>query len=124
MPASLRSRARCNRHEARAGIVALIPRCLVRLSNGGLGRLGETVSLPACTQRSIRRGAALARRLDPLASSGDKRGRSKALFHAAFKRSPISDPEPVRFSCDPENWACGSFSARAATAPLLDWLLA
>ena len=36
MPASSRHRARCNRHEARAGIVALISCCLVQLSNGGL----------------------------------------------------------------------------------------
>ena len=41
MPASPRRRARCNRHEARAGIVALISCCLVRLSSGGLGLLGR-----------------------------------------------------------------------------------
>ena len=50
---------------------------------GGLGLPGETVSLPACTQRSICRGAASASRLGPQAFSGDKRGRSKALFFAA-----------------------------------------
>ena len=35
MPACPRHRSRCNRHEARAGIVALISFCLVRLSTGG-----------------------------------------------------------------------------------------
>ena len=39
MPASPRHRTRCNRHEARAGIVALVSCCLARLSNGGLGFL-------------------------------------------------------------------------------------
>ena len=42
MPASPRHRARCNRHNARAGIVALMSCCLVRLSNGGLGPPDET----------------------------------------------------------------------------------
>ena len=84
--------ARCDRHEARAGIV---------------------VSLPACTQRSIRRGAALASRLDPLAFSGDKRGRSKALFFAVPNGTSISDPEPVGFSCDPENWAYGQSTSKS-----------
>ena len=37
MPASPRHSTRCDRHEARAGSVALLPRCLVRLSNGGSG---------------------------------------------------------------------------------------
>ena len=60
---SPRRRARCNRHEARAGIVALTPSCLVRLSNGGLGPPSEIVSLPACTWRSICCGAASANRL-------------------------------------------------------------
>ena len=46
--------------------------------------LDETaLSLPACTQRSICHGAALASRLDPLAFSGYKHGRSKALFRCA-----------------------------------------
>ena len=73
MPASPSNRPRCNRHEARVGMVALIPCCLVRLSNGGLGPPGEIAfSLPACTLLSIRRGAALESRLDPLACSGDK----------------------------------------------------
>ena len=104
MPASPHSSARCNRHEARAGIVALISCCLVRLSTGGLGPLGEIISLPACTQRSIRRGA-LASRLHSLAFSGDKRGRSKALF--SLCSTSISFSEPVNFSCDVENWVYG-----------------
>ena len=131
--ASPRHRARCSR-EARAGIVALIACCPVRLSTGDFGPLGEIVSLPACTQQSIYRGAAMASRLDPLAFSGDKRGPSKALLNG----TSISDPEPVNFSCDPENWASRqsasvttakdiisariSFPARAAIVPLLDWL--
>ena len=80
----------CGRLEARAGIVALMSCCLLRLSKGGLGPPGEIVSLPACTQRSIPRGATLARRLDPLAFSGDTRGRSKALFFAALNQFPRS----------------------------------
>ena len=60
-------------------------------------------SLPACTQRSVCRGAASASRLDPLAFSGDKRDRSKALFYAVLNGTSISDPEPVTYSCDPEN---------------------
>ena len=71
------------------------------------GPLGETVSQPACTQRCIRRGAALASSLYPLAFSGDQRGRCKALFSAVLNGTAISDPEPVRFSCDPENWSYG-----------------
>ena len=85
MAASPCHRTRCNRHEARARIVALISCCLVRLSNGGLGPHDEiALSSSACTQRRIRRGAALASRLDPLAFSGDKRGRCEALFYAVF----------------------------------------
>ena len=103
MSASPRHRARCNRHDARAGLSPSCRVCLVRLSNGSLGPPSD-VSLPACTQRRIRSGAASASRLDPLASSGDKRGRCKALFYAVNGTS-ISDPEPVNFSCDPENWA-------------------
>ena len=102
MPASPRRRERCNRHDARPGIVALIPCCLIRLSNGCLGPPVEIVSLPACTQRSIRRVATLASRLDPLAFSGDKRGRSKALFFAVPDGTGILDPEPFKFSCGPE----------------------
>ena len=139
MPASPRRRARCKIHEAGAMIVALMSCYLVRLGNGGLSPPGEiALSLPACTQRSICRGAAFASRLDPLACSGDTRGRSKALFFAVLNATFISDPEPVNFSCDPENWSCGeatsdstargvisariSFPACAALAPLLDWL--
>ena len=64
--ASPRCRVHCNHREARARIVALISCCVARLSDGGLGPLGEHISLPACTRRSICRGAALASRLDPL----------------------------------------------------------
>ena len=81
MPARPRCRARCGRHEARAGIVALTSRGLVRFSTGGLGPPGEKVTLPACTQRTVRRGAALASRLDPVALSGDMRGRSTEPEH-------------------------------------------
>ena len=104
-----------------------------------MGPPDETaLSFPVCTRRYIRRGAALASRLDPLAISGDKHGRCKALFFAVLNGAAISDPESVRFSCDPENWFCGqatsestakdiisariSFPARAAILPLLDWL--
>ena len=134
MPASPRRRARCNHHEARAGIVALMSCCLVRLSHGGLGLPCGIVSLPACTQRSIRRGAALASRLAPLAFSGESAAAAKHLLNG----TTLSDPEPVSFSCGPENWAYGqatsestekgiisariSFPARDAAVPLLDWL--
>ena len=67
--------------------------------------LVRSLSLPAYTQRSIRRGAALASRLDPLASSGGEHGRCKTQFFAVLNGTAISDPEPVRFSCDPGNWA-------------------
>ena len=90
MLASPRHRARCNRHEARAGIVALVSCCLVRLSSGGLGPPDETaLSSPACTQRSICRGTALANSLDPLAFSGDKRDHSKALFSLCSTEHPL-----------------------------------
>ena len=76
--------------------------------------------------------------MGPLAISGGKRNRSKALFFAVLNGTSISDPELVNFSCDPENWTYGripsespakniisariSFRAQAAIAPLLDWL--
>ena len=89
MPASPRHRARCDRHEARAGIVALTSCCLARLSNGGLGPLDDTaLSLPACTQRSICWGAALASRLD-------------ATEHLLQIRNLSI------FPCDPESWSYG-----------------
>ena len=47
-------RARCNRHEARAEIVALFSWCLERLSNGGLAIL---VTLSRC-QRACSKGFA------------------------------------------------------------------
>ena len=125
--ASSRRLARCNRHEVRAWVVAFISCCLVRRSTGGLGPLGETVSLPACTQQIVRRGA-FASRLDPLAFSGEKRGCSKVLVYAVLYGTSNADPEP--FSSDPENWALAKplpsrpqkISARAAILPLLDWL--
>ena len=112
-------------------IVALMSCCLVRLSNGGMGFLTRLLShylrAPGVTF------AALASRLDPLAFSGDKRGRSNVLFLAVLNGTSISDPEPVNVSRDPENWACGqatsesaakdvisariSFPTRAATVP-------
>ena len=47
-------------------------------------------------QQRIRRGAALASRLD-LLSFIDKRGRCRALFFAVLNGTTISDPEPVIF---------------------------
>ena len=104
-----------------------------------MGGWAFLVSCPACTQRRIRCGTALASRLYPLAFSGDKRG-CKALFYALVNGTSISDTELVNVLCYPENWAYGqatsestaediisariSFSARAAVAPLLDCLLA
>ena len=81
MTASPRHRAPCNRHEARAG---LLPSYRVVSYGSAIEAWppSESVSLPACTQRRIRRGAALASSLDPLAFSGDLRGRCKALFYA------------------------------------------
>ena len=52
MPITLHHRARCDRHEARAGIVASISCCLVWLSNGGLGPLDE-VALITLLKRSL-----------------------------------------------------------------------
>ena len=80
-----RHRARCVRHEAPAGIVAFISCCLVRLSKGGLGPPDDiALSLLACTPRSLCRCAALASRLDPLALSVNKRGRTKAQLFAVL----------------------------------------
>ena len=89
MPASPRHRARCNRHEARAVIVALFSCCLVRHSNGGLGPPGETVSLPACTQRSIRRGAASSSRLDRWLSVGMSVAATKHFFSLCLTEHPF-----------------------------------
>ena len=55
----------------------------------------ETASLsfPVCSQKSICRGAALASRLDQLAVSGDKRGRSEAMLFAVLNgTSTTCDP--------------------------------
>ena len=51
-------------------------------------------SSPACTQRSICRGAASASRLDLLAFSDNKRGRSKALFFAVLNE-PVNSTGPT-----------------------------
>ena len=78
-------------------------------------------------------------RLDPLAFSGDKRRRSKALFFAVRNGTSHFQIQNLSiFSCDPDNWAYGqataestakditsariSCAARAAVVPLLDWL--
>ena len=55
------------------------------------------LSLPGCTQRRIRRGAALASRLDPLAFSGDKRGRCKALFSLCSTEQPSQIQNQSKF---------------------------
>ena len=68
---------------------------VVRLTTGGLGPPRENVALPACTQRRICCGAALASHQDPLCFSGDKRGRCKALFFAVLNGASLTDPEPV-----------------------------
>ena len=134
MPANPRHRARCDRHEARAGIVALISCCLVRPSAGGLGPLGEIVtaqqwrfgppdeialSSSLCTQRSICRGAALASRLDPLTLSGDTRGSSKSLFFAVLNGTFIPDPEPVSCCWDPDNWACRRYTPETSAKDII-----
>ena len=86
MPTSPRHRARCNHHEAPAGTVAFVSCCIVLLNNGGLGPLDEiALSLPTCMQLSICRRAALAGRHDPLAFSGDKRGRSCAQRSICYR---------------------------------------
>ena len=79
----------------------------------------------------------MASRLD-LAFSGDKRGRSKALFFAVLHGRSITDSDPVIFHMtqrtgltdkvplrQPQKMsrpARISFPARAAFVPLLDWL--
>ena len=69
------------RHLAR-----LIPCCLVRLGNGGLGPPDE---IPACTQRSICRDAGLASRLDPLAFNGDKCAAAKLCLSLCSTERPL-----------------------------------
>ena len=73
-----------------------------------LGFRGETVSLPACMQRSICRGAAPASRCDALILNGDRR----ALFFAVLNGTSIPDPVTVSCSCDPDNWAYGRCTPR------------
>ena len=129
-PASPRHRARCDRHEARARIVALAACCLVRLSNGGLGPPDEiALSSLACTPRITCRGAALASRLGPLSAAA-----AKLCFLLCSTEHLFQNSEPVSCSCEPDNWAYGrstfetsakeiisvriSFCPRAAS---LDW---
>ena len=103
-----RAVVRCNRHEARARIVALMSCCLVRLSNGGLGPPDETASSLVASVHAAEVFVVVPlwrARLDQLAFSGDKRGRSKALFFAVPNGTSITGPEPVIFSRDLENWA-------------------
>ena len=78
--------------------------CIV-LSRTAADEIG--LSSSACTQRSIRRGGALASHLDPLTLSGYFHFRSKSLFLAVLNGTSIPDPEPVSCSCDPGNWAYG-----------------
>ena len=107
-PPARANRARCYRHEARVGIVALISCCRVRLGNEGLVPPDETaLSSPACTQRSTSRGAALASHLNSLTLRGDKRGCSNALLVAVFNGTSVPDSELVSCSCEPDNWAYG-----------------
>ena len=110
--------------KARARIVALV-------SYGSATEVWPpdeiALSSSACTQRSIRCGAALASRLDPLTK-----------LSSLLNGTSVPDPEPVSCSCDPGNWACGryhpetsakdisariSFSPGAAIAPwLASWM--
>ena len=76
--------------------------------------------------------------VDPLAFSGGKRGRSKALFFAVLNGTSIADPELVRYFMRPRElglrqatseatakdiiFAHVSVPARAAIVPLLDRL--
>ena len=121
MPASARRRARCYRHDARAGIVALTLCCLVRVSTGGLGPPGDIVSLPACTQQIVRRGAAPSSRLEPL-SFCKARPLQSTVFRCAqrncYLRSQATSESTSQDIISPQS----SFSARAAGVPLLDWL--
>ena len=60
---------------------------------------------------------------DPLDFSGDKRGRSKALFLAVLDGTSSPDPEPVDFSCDPENWAYGRIPSESTAKDIISALL-
>ena len=91
--------ARCDRHEARAGIVALKSGSALEI----WAFLVKSLSLPMCTKQTTCRGAAPASRLDPLALRGDTRGRSKALIFAMLNGASFTDPEPLMFSRNPEN---------------------
>ena len=91
--------AHCDRHETRAGIVALESGSALEI----WAFLMKSLSLPMCTKQTTCRGAAPASRLDPLALRGDTRGRSKALIFAVLNGASFTDPELVMFSRNPEN---------------------
>ena len=86
-----RCRPRCDCHEARAGLSPFFRVVSYGSAMEVWAFQMRLLSLPACTQRSVRRGAALASRLDPLVPSGDERGRSKALFFASLHGAFIAD---------------------------------
>ena len=103
MPASPRRRARCDRHEARAGNVALMSCCLVRLSNEVWAFLVKLSHY----QRAQRELFAVV----PLLRAAWIHWLSVVISEAAAKHffgvlngTSISDPEPVNFHA-PENWA-------------------
>ena len=121
VPASPRHRARCDRHEARAGNVALITCCLVPVSNGGLGPPDETaLPLPSCTRRNICRGvpqrrAALTRWLSVMINAAAAKPcfslcstertlqiQNVSIFHATQRTGPPLDaslPSPLHHLC-------------------------
>ena len=114
MPASPHHGARCNRHEARAGIV------LYRVVSCGsavevLAFLRRfALSLPACTQRGTRRGAAKGSAEHLLQIQ------NLSNFHATQRAGPtdeISQRQPQKTSSP----LAISFPACAAIVPLLDW---
>ena len=97
------------------------------VSCGSAPTENASLSLPVCTQQGTCRGAVLACRFDPLAFSGDKRGRSKALFFAVRIETSIGQSARTchNFSCNPENWAISahisclcSTIAKSTSSPL------
>ena len=91
MPASPRRLARCNRHEARSGIVALISCCL-----GGLGPL-------VCLIASVHAAKHLpwCRVSEPPGPAGFQRGQERpqqsTVFFAVLDGTSTSGPEPQFF---------------------------
>ena len=94
MPASPRHRARCDCHETRAGIVALLSCCLVRLSNRGWALHSSELPWTRWLPVAVSEGAA-------------------KLFFAVLNGTPVSDPEPFKFSCDPDDWAYGQATSES-----------